>query len=711
MALSRNLKLRLSDSLTADALFNLTKIDELAGVYLLDNTETVNIRSKVDLNFRPEDASIGGSGTGGNVTFGASGQNLEAFTVYADSVSFSTALGLEDQGASGTKRLSLEYDSTLNGAVDTSAHRVLSIDVEGADRSLILGGNLSILTGNLALTLSGNTALTLPTTGTVTTNLGSATLENKTISADSNTITEIANANLSASAAIAYSKLNLASSIVNADINGSAGIAYSKLNLATSIVNADISASAAIVYSKLSLANSIQNADINSSAAIAYSKLNLTDSILNADIDSAAAIAGSKISPDFGNQVIGTTASLRFTETYTTDLRAAQSGQSENITLTLPPNAGTSGQILRTDGSGNMEWFTNPGTGTVTSVAMTVPDFLSVAGSPITDDGTLAVTLATQVANTVFSGPSNGADAEPTFRALVAADIPSALPATKIADGSVSDAEFQYLGNVTSDIQTQLNAKQASDATLTALAAYSTNGLLTQTAADTFTGRTITAGTGITVNNGNGVSGNPEIVCSITQYTDELAQDAVGTILTDSASIDFTYTDDGPTISAVVLPAGVDHDSLQNFVANEHIDHTSVSITTSATSGLSGGGTIAATRSLVIAPAQATAETPVAADIILFGDASDSNNLKRTTVQAILDIGGGKATATWETADGTSKVVTHNFGITTVSVNVFDIDSGEDILVDSVVRTDTNTVTLTSSQAPAGSGWTVIVRK
>jgi hypothetical protein len=106
-------------------------------------------------------------------------------------------------------------------------------------------------------------------------------------------IGSIVNADISSSAAIAYSKLNLSSSIVNADVSNSAAIAYSKLNLSNSIVNADVSASAAIAYSKLSLAGAILNTDL--AGSIAYSKLALAGSILNSDISASAAIALSKL--------------------------------------------------------------------------------------------------------------------------------------------------------------------------------------------------------------------------------------------------------------------------------------------------------------------------------------------------------------------------------------------------------------------------------
>jgi hypothetical protein len=66
---------------------------------------------------------------------------------------------------------------------------------------------------------------------------------------------------------------------------------------------------------------------------------------------------------------------------------------------------------------------------------------------------------------------------------------------------------------------------QAYDATLTALAAYNTNGIITQIDADTFVGRTLTQGSAISVTNGSGVSGNPTVAVNITGLTADATPD------------------------------------------------------------------------------------------------------------------------------------------------------------------------------------------
>jgi hypothetical protein len=87
------------------------------------------------------------------------------------------------------------------------------------------------------------------------------------------------------------------------------------------------------------------------------------------------------------------------------------------------------------------------GSGTVTYVGLTMPAFLTVAGSPITTTGTLAVTLATQSANNIFAGPASGSAAAPTFRALVGSDLPLFTSSTAGAVPATSGAASNYFLN------------------------------------------------------------------------------------------------------------------------------------------------------------------------------------------------------------------------------------------------------------------------
>jgi len=117
--------------------------------------------------------------------------------------------------------------------------------------------------------------------------------------------------------------------------------------------------------------------------------------------------------------------------------------------VTAPPtnDPGSEGQIAYDEAGKDLYLHEGSGTwtalstnlGTVTSVALAAPSELTVSGSPVTSSGTLTLTKATQSANTVWAGPTSGGAAQPTFRALVTADIPTSVQRISTAGGTAGD--------------------------------------------------------------------------------------------------------------------------------------------------------------------------------------------------------------------------------------------------------------------------------
>ena len=98
-------------------------------------------------------------------------------------------------------------------------------------------------------------------------------------------------------------------------------------------------------------------------------------------------------------------------------------GSVSSVGLTMPGSFTVSGSPVTGSGTIAVAW--NGTAPTVSSVALSLPAIFTVSGSPVTTTGTLTGTLATQSANLVWAGPTTGVAAAPTFRSLVAADIPS----------------------------------------------------------------------------------------------------------------------------------------------------------------------------------------------------------------------------------------------------------------------------------------------
>jgi hypothetical protein len=258
----------------------------------------------------------------------------------------------------------------------------------------------------------------------------------------------ISNTQVSASAAIAYSKLNLSASIVNADIATAAAIAYSKLNLSASIVNADIATGAAIDYSKLNLSASIVNADIATGAAIDLSKL--------------AALTASKLLVSDGSGVISVSSGSGFVKaTSGTPAYQASISLTADVSGVLPiANGGTNSSTALN----NSRIMVSAAGAIVEAAALTDGQLLigSTGAAPVAAalTGTSNQVIVTNGAGSItLSLPQSiHTGATPTFAGMTLTGAGASLTITD----AVTDKEYQATVNTTNATVTTLATLAAS---------------------------------------------------------------------------------------------------------------------------------------------------------------------------------------------------------------------------------------------------------
>jgi len=211
--------------------------------------------------------------------------------------------------------------------------------------------------------------------GDIVTIDGSQTLTNKTLT--SPTITSIVNSGTK----------TVPTGTGTFVITGSTGTVTSGMIANSTIVNEDVSASAAIDYSKLNLTGNIANADINASASIDYSKLNLSNSIVSGDI-----VDGTISNTDLANSTISgvSLGSNLGTLTFGTYLQSSGTSYNGSAGVTIQSNAtsnNTSSTIVARDSTGKFSagnvQFTGVGVGTPVSGTDSLHIVGNVTGSDV----------------------------------------------------------------------------------------------------------------------------------------------------------------------------------------------------------------------------------------------------------------------------------------------------------------------------------------
>ncbi len=283
-----------------------------------------------------------------------------------------------------------------------------------------------------------------------------------------------------------------------------------------------------------------------------------------------------------------------------------------------------------------------------------------------TDHVLVSATSTATLTNKTFDADGTGNSITNIENADIKAG--AAIDAAKIHDGSVSNTEFGFLDGVTSSIQTQIDSKVTGPASATdeALARFDgTTGKLVQNSVITATDAGVLSGvTQLNVDNlrldGNTVS----------------STDTNGNVIVDpDGSGEVRIGSNLDVRDAATL-------KLSDADSSAFIGHKSpTAVTTSVT--------------------YTWPEAPAANGYVLKSTTGGTLSWEASAISSF--------ETNWTTADTATFQITHNLGTTDVQVEIYDVASGDTILIDAVTRDDANNITVSASEAPPGTDWRVII--
>ena len=435
-----------------------------------------------------------------------------------------TSLFLDEDDMSSNSATKGVTQQSVKAYVDTQ------LTAEDLDVTADSGGPISIDLDSATLDLEGGTGIdttastdkvTFAIDSTVATLTGSQALTNKTIDVDSNTVSNI-------------EVDNLKSGVLDTDLSSVSGsddtlasakaiktyvdtqITAEDLDLAdgdgnTGAVDLDSqSLTLQGTSNEVEVALSGQTFTIGLPSSITANLVgNVTGNVSGSSgstTGNAATATALETARTIGGVSFDGTANINLPGVNTAGTQNT-SGTAAGLSATLAVASGGTGATSMTDKA--VVITQDSGTDTLSSVAMDANGELLIGGTSGPAVGTLTagtgVTITNGDGSITISAPDVGdvtasstttftnktIDADATGNSITNiedANIKSAaaIDASKIADGSVSNAEFQRLDGVTSDIQTQLDAK----------------GDVTASSTTTFTNKTIDAdGTGNSITN------------------------------------------------------------------------------------------------------------------------------------------------------------------------------------------------------------------